>query len=277
LFSFSTAYLSCFFHIQYTEETEAIVEPAPIVAEAVALIGAANKQEQEVLLAQVVDEQDDTDDSAYSTTEPEEEPALRNPSTRRKRQSTKRLIGGDLATTDKKIMLSHYYVWKETLMPGSRNTQLKRVTADVLMYDPTSLDQIQCQIIGQRRVKLQYVPLSIFYNARRTAVRTGNSFSAHRIMCHNEAIQGLIAANRNQPLDHVHFIDFEMDLDPNFTTRDNFGNEDNAEGIAIADYIHHDPGFQNLNKIVTILHLENTAAERCQVPQVVLWGTATFR
>jgi hypothetical protein len=163
---------------------------------------------------------------------------------------------------NKKIMLLHYYVWKETLMPGSRNTQLNRVTADVLMYGPTLLNQIQCQIIGQQRVKLQYVPLSVFYNSRRTAVRTGNSFSAHHIMCQDEAIQGLIAANGNQPLDHVHFMDFDLDLDPNFTTRDDFGNEGQAEGIEIADYIHHDPGFQNANKTVTILHLEMTAAER---------------
>ena len=80
-------------------------------------------------------------------------------------------------------------------------------------------------------------------------------------MCHDEAIQGLIAANGNNPLDHTHFIDFEINIDPSFTTRDDFGNEGTADGLEIAEYIHHDLGFQALNKTVTILHVEMMAAE----------------
>jgi hypothetical protein len=76
----------------------------------------------------------------------------------------------------------------------------------------------------------------------------GNSFSAHHIMCHNEAIQALISANGNNPLDHIQYINFEIDIDPNFTMRDDFGNKGISEGIEIAEYIHHDLGFQAATK-----------------------------
>jgi hypothetical protein len=92
---------------------------------------------------------------------------------------------------DEENMLWHYYVWKETLLPGSTNTQLKRATADVLLYGPTSLDQIQVQVVGKKRVKLEYTPFSVLYNSRRTALQTASSFSAQAIQIadyiHNNA------------------------------------------------------------------------------------------
>jgi hypothetical protein len=159
-------------------------------------------------------------------------------------------------------MLWHYYVWKETLLPGSTNTQLKRATADVLLYGPASLDQIQVQVVGKKQVKLEYTPSSVLYNSRRTALRTASSFSSHRIMCHDEAIQAMIAANDHQPITHTQFLEFNIDIDPNFTTRDDIGNEGAAQAIQIADYIHDNADFRKAGRTVTILHLELTAAER---------------
>jgi hypothetical protein len=166
---------------------------------------------------------------------------------------------------DEENMLWHYYVWKETLLPDSTNTQLKRVTADVWLYGPTSLDQIQAHVVGKngkRQVKLKYTPSSVLYNSRRTALQTASSFSSHRIMCHDEAIQAMIAANDHQPITHTQFLDFNIDVDPNFTTRDDFGNEGAAQAIQIADYIHDNADFRKAGRTVTILHLELTAAER---------------
>jgi hypothetical protein len=99
-------------------------------------------------------------------------------------------------------LLWQFYKWQETLMHGSTNTQLKCVTTDLLLYGPTSLNQIEAQCVGPKRVRLDY---TLHECQVRMALQMSNSFSAHRIIYDDEKSQKMTAANQNRPMIHTRF------------------------------------------------------------------------
>jgi hypothetical protein len=158
----------------------------------------------------------------------------------------------------------YHWEWKETILPRSRNTPMNIVTMEVLLYGPTSIDQLSIHVVGPKRVRIDFVPHSVFYNARRTALHTRSDLSSHRIMMQEEAVNAILAENDYQPLNRVWCFDLGVEVDPNFTTRDDNGNEGVSEPVTISEFIHDDLQFQADGKTVWILAIETTAARRTQ-------------
>jgi hypothetical protein len=144
----------------------------------------------------------------------------------------------------------YHWEWKETILPWSHNTPMNRVTMEVLLYGPTAREQLSVHIVGTRRVRLDFTPHSVFYNACRTALRTRSDLSSVRIMMQEEAIKKILEKNDYQPIVRSWYFQLTVDVDPNFTTRDDHGNEGVSEPITIGEFIHNDPRFRVDGKAV---------------------------
>ncbi|CAB9497191.1 expressed unknown protein [Seminavis robusta] len=190
---------------------------------------------------------------------------------------------GSLSLGASSIMLRHVYTWREGIgrdvdprgvIEASPN--LKRCSVDILLPGPTNRDQIECSVMqppSQKKVKIKYTPPNTFFSARRTAVRTAmrtgvpaagidiaaNRMSAMtRVTAHEESLQALTMKERV----HEFTIDLPFEVEPDFTTRDDWGALGRARGVQIGMYRHDDPRFVHHNQVVWILHLEMVSRER---------------
>jgi hypothetical protein len=127
-----------------------------------------------------------------------------------------------------------------------------------------SIDQLSIHVVRPKIIRIDFVPHSVFYNARRTALRTRSDLSSHRIMMQEEAVNAILAENDYRPLNRVWCFDLGVEVDPNFTTRNDNGNEGVSEPVTISEFIHDDAQFQADGKTVWILAIEMTAARRTQ-------------
>lgn len=176
------------------------------------------------------------------------------------------------------MFLYHYYVWREAVpedeVASFSNVRLKRLTIDLLLPGPTSLEQIEAQIMeDQKTVKIKYKPPATFLSHRRTAVRTAMEIGAQgrqvevmstytsameRVNAHRDVLESMSDEQKHPTTE----IDLPFRVDPVFCRRDDFGVENARHGIDIGVYRHEDVNFRASNQYVWILNLEMTSVER---------------
>ena len=176
----------------------------------------------------------------------------------------------------------HLYQWKEAVsqLTAGTNMQLSRLTCDVLLCAPMTLDSVKCSISDDQKVlEIQIKLPSTFLKPRRTAVRTVDAARLHagvapaaipviidraeglsRVAAHGEAIK----LYKKQTKGNISMkIALPFKVDKIFCRRDDFGIETgNAPGLSIATYQHEDPGMRATNQYIYILHVEMSAADR---------------
>lgn len=178
----------------------------------------------------------------------------------------------------------HVYEWMEAVdtqdVLNGTNHRLKRVSCDILMCGPTTLEQVKAGInLGQDHLKVTITLPKTFVSERRTAVRARDAGQlanrvapaavhgvidrAHgltRVQAHKDCLIEYKKKTKNQvELD----IPLGCKVDKLFCRRDDFGRDNgNARGLAVATYQHEDLIMQAANQYIYILHVEMTAAER---------------
>ncbi|CAB9497058.1 hypothetical protein SEMRO_13_G010130.1 [Seminavis robusta] len=205
-----------------------------------------------------------------------------NPETPTRMQRGIEEILGDLSFNNT-TMMHHAFAWREGIRRDLDPAALieappvyKRVSVDVLLPGSTNLDQLECSILqpaSQKKVKIKYTPPRTFWNARRTAVRMAahggvrgaavniaadRLLAMHRVTSHEDSIAELTPDDLTMEFT----IDLPFEVEPDFTTRNDWGVVGQGRGVQIATYRHEDNRFVVTNQVVWILHLEMVARER---------------
>lgn len=181
-------------------------------------------------------------------------------------------------------LLHHSYSWKEGIRrerPGFLQAAAhgcKRLTTDILLPGPTNENQVEVEVVQPERTKLRvkYTPPVTFLTARRTAIRLASqggvadgqldaaatrTAGMSRVMAHEAALEAMPESEKKITFD----IDLPFQVEAAFTTRDDWGQDGQCEGVQICVYAHEDPNFQATNQAVWILHVETVASERAPV------------
>ena len=177
------------------------------------------------------------------------------------------------------MLLCHHCVWHEAIDPdhenAGANVRLKRLTIDVLLPGPTTLDQIRC-VVSDDGKTLHFTcrcPQTCL-NPARTAVRVTHSFGGDRALGVQGVRETMAAASRVQAhrtaleqvrvdqQEKVRHVALPFEVDRNFCRRDDWGNDNRTHGIEIGICRHENPEMQADNQCVWILHVELSARER---------------
>lgn len=180
------------------------------------------------------------------------------------------------------MLLYHYYSWFEAISPDEEqlggNIRLKRLTIDVLLPGPTTLDQIKAIVSDDGKVlHFTYRPPRTYLSHARTTVRVAQQHvgsgnvgavrdtmqAAARSQAHRTALE-MIRPDQQEKIRH---IELPFQCDRNFCRRDDWGLDNRTHGMEIGLYQHENAEMQLNDQHVWILHIELTAAERPkQVP-----------
>jgi hypothetical protein len=163
------------------------------------------------------------------------------------------------------------------------NIRLKRISCNVLLCGPTSIDQVKCTASpDQMSVKILVKLPATFLNERRTAVWAceASNLTAHlaptdvnginiivdkalgyaRVQSHKNCV--LKYKKQNKGLVEMD-IPLPCKVDKLFCHRNDFGRETAyARGVSVATYQHDDMLMQIAGQFVYILHIEMTGADR---------------
>lgn len=180
------------------------------------------------------------------------------------------------------MLIHHYYVWDEAILPEDErlcaNIRLRRLTIDILLPGPTTLEQIRAIISTDGKVvNLTYRPPRTYLSPERTTVRLADGAlgataagtaqvrqtmaAASRVQAHRNTLEGLRVATATK----VVSIDLPFECDRHFCRRDDWGRDNMNDGIEIGLYQHEEPSFRTHMQHVWILHLELSARERPNV------------
>lgn len=188
------------------------------------------------------------------------------------------------------MLVYHWYTWEEGVTQAAVvqgiNMGLRRLTVDVLLPGPTTLEQLECSIVGPRKIKISYSPPATYLNARRTAVKSahlaGMGLGA-RTPVQQEQVLNMLAATarvtghertlvdvrQKQGKIEMEIADLPFDIDQYWCRRDDWGQGPTmtnpslgADGVQIAFYRHEHSAMQAANQFVWILHLECTSTWR---------------
>lgn len=185
------------------------------------------------------------------------------------------------------MLIGHYYQWMEAVdhstLLGGMQVRLERLSVDILLPGPTSLSQVECEIIDNgTTLQLSYTPPVVYFSSKRTAARVAanQSMGDQDI---RDAVEPLLATARTQAHESALVssirknqtpVIFKMKLpfavDEYFCGRNEFGNMvPGATGIDIAFYDHESDDLPN--QFVWMLHLEMTSKKRPKAtPQKVV-------
>ena len=182
-----------------------------------------------------------------------------------------------VATSGVAMLIYHMYSWREAVPEQEvqlrSNIRLKRLSVDVLLPGPTTLSQIEAQVLeSQNKIRIKYKPPDTYLSSRRNAVRValglvGARFvdqtvnfttATSRVTAHRDAIEHMSDDEKNPSFE----IDLPFKVDPYFCRRDDFGIDNVGHGLDIGVYRHQDANFQANNQYVWILHIELSATER---------------
>lgn len=200
----------------------------------------------------------------------------------RRTESVRELLEKATITSEDSVMLPHHtYVWREATPDDAvhdfSNIRQHRVTTDVLLCGPTSLNQIKVGIPAPDTLAVEIKLPETYYSARRTAVKTADiagipanqigrviqrAHAMSRVSAHRDKLEELKKDN------HEGKIKFDVKLPmavEGFTRRDDYGNvAANVGAIQIATYQHEDPVMQQAGQFVWILHVEMLGKEKPQ-------------
>lgn len=202
----------------------------------------------------------------------------------RKVKSVETLLKKVRIADDKMQLPFHVCQWDEALdlddITTGINVRWRRVTCDVLLCRPTTLDQIKAGIsTDQTKVSLEIDLPKTFVSTKRTAVRLTDASQLARGVAAVAAPQVIERAQMGSCVqghatclvDYKKKTDFKIKMeislpckvDPLFTRRNDCGHTSpHTKGIAVATYQHEDALMQAAGQHVHILHLEMTASER---------------
>lgn len=175
------------------------------------------------------------------------------------------------------MLIYHHYTWYKSIDPNEErdcgNIRLKRLTIDLLLPGPTSLNQIKAIVSSDGRfLHFTYRPPRTYLSPDCTTVRLATStfgaasipavrdvmHAATRSQAHRTALETVRAEQQEK----VRHIELPFQCDRNFCRRDDWGRENHMHGMEIGMYRHEDPELQRNNQYVWILHIELSAAER---------------
>lgn len=178
---------------------------------------------------------------------------------------------------DDEMLIHHYYSWHEAIAPREEETggniRLKRLTIDLLLPGPTTLEQIKAIISEDGKVlHFTYRPPKTYLSNDRTTVRLAlgsvgrdgvntvreTMQAANRSQAHRTALETVRADQREK----VRHIALPFVCDRNFCRRDDWGRDNRTHGLEIGMYQHEAQAMRDNNQYVWILHIELSAAER---------------
>jgi hypothetical protein len=172
------------------------------------------------------------------------------------------------------MLISHCFDWYEAVsheevLTGT-NERLHRLTLDVLLPGPTSMEQIEVTIPEDgTSITLKYTPPVTYLSANRTAARMAVQNGAANVAQVQAALNGLRVSNRVQSHEQALIgvrksqskititIPLPFPIDVFLCSRNDFGHA-GADPMSIGIYRHEDPTFQANNHFVWILHIEMT-------------------
>ena len=177
------------------------------------------------------------------------------------------------------MLLCHCHLWHNvTPTDNARmgaNICLKRLTVDLLLPGPTTLDQIKA-VVAQDGKSLFFAHCAhgTYLSADRTAVCVADAFggaralgtaglretmaAANRVQAHRTALETI----RPEQQEKVCKIDLPFKVDHNFCRRDDWGWDNRTHGIKIGMHRHDNDQMRAANQCVWILHVELSAKER---------------
>ena len=187
-------------------------------------------------------------------------------------------------TKKKMTLLNHQYVWREGVrreqggVPQAAGPRYKRLSVDFLLPGPTNETQVECEVIqpARKKLRVKYTPPATFLSARRTAIRLAHAGGVAdgqldaaatrtagmaRVTAHEDTLEAMTEDEKKLTFE----VDLPFQVEPFFTTRDDWGNEGMMEGVQICVYAHEDPNFQAANQVVWIMHVEMVGSERAPV------------
>lgn len=185
------------------------------------------------------------------------------------------------------MLVFHFYDWyeavpREDVLAGT-NVRYHRLTLDVLLPGPTSLDQMEVDIIDDgKKIQLKYKPPQTYLNANRTAARIadnaipivppaqqrvrqqavrqamGHMRATSRVQAHENALDLIREAQQELAFT----LKLPFSVDNYLCNRDDYGREGLGQTIGINIYRHENDEMRNNQQHVWIMHIELTDKER---------------